>query len=52
MLITRTRQMAEALAAREEAVADREAAVAAREEALAESARARDVGASPPPSRA
>ena len=43
VLITRTRQMAEALAAREEAVADREAAVAGREEALAESARARDV---------
>jgi putative nucleotidyltransferase with HDIG domain len=41
VLITRSRQMAEALAAREEAVADREAAVAAREEALAESARAR-----------
>jgi putative nucleotidyltransferase with HDIG domain len=43
VLITRTRQMAEALAAREEAVADREAAVAAREEALAESARSRDL---------
>jgi putative nucleotidyltransferase with HDIG domain len=42
VLITRTRQMGEALAEREQAVADREAAVAAREEAMAESARARD----------
>ncbi|HTI34193.1 MAG TPA: hypothetical protein VL422_10990, partial [Miltoncostaea sp.] len=43
VLIARSRQMAEALAAREEAVAEREAAVAAREEALAESARSRDL---------
>jgi putative nucleotidyltransferase with HDIG domain len=43
VLITRTRQMAEALAEREQAVEEREAAVHAREEALAESARARDL---------